>query len=220
MSDNFKSHSYGAFLAIVHALTVAVLLILHTGSAFAAEKLIVAYGDSLMAGYQLKANEGFAPQLEAALRARGHDVRVKNAGVSGDTTAGGHARQAWVLGGLKTKPDLVILELGANDMLRGLDPDIPFKNLDAMMANFKSRGIPVLVAGMYAAPNLGKAYASKFNAIYPALARKYRAPLYPFFMQGVAANKALLLDDGMHPNPKGVAVIVKRIAPSVEKALE
>lgn len=180
---------------------------------------MLAYGDSLMAGYQLKPGEGFVPQLEKALKAKGIAVRVASAAVSGDTTAAGRARMAWVLAGLKTKPDLVILGLGANDMLRGLPPAQARANLDAMIAEFRKRDIDVLVAGMLSAPNLGKAYAGQFNTLYPALAKKHNVPLYPFFMKGVVAQKPLLLGDGMHPNPKGVAVIVRNILPSVETAL-
>lgn len=187
--------------------------------AFAEQRLIVAYGDSLMAGYQLKPGQGFAPQLEKALKAKGHDVRVVSAAVSGDTTAAGRQRLQWVLGGMKAKPDLVILGLGANDMLRGLPPADARRNLDAMVAEFRKRGSKVLITGMLAAPNMGPAYAKAFNTMYPALARKHGVPLYPFFMKGVVANSALLLADGMHPNPKGVGVIVRNIAPTVEAAL-
>jgi acyl-CoA thioesterase-1 len=198
---------------------LALGLLLAAPASASPPRLVVAYGDSLMAGYRLKPGDGFAPQLERALRAKGIAATVKNAGVSGDTTAAGRARLAWVLGGLKEKPDLVILGLGANDMLRGLDPAEAKANLDAMLSELDSRGIPVLVAGMLAAPNLGKAYGAKFNAMYPALAKAHGDALYPFFLKGVATNKPLLLDDGMHPNPKGVATIVRNILPSVEAAL-
>jgi acyl-CoA thioesterase-1 len=200
---------------------VAAVLTLFVAAnpAFAEARLIVAYGDSLMAGYNLRPGEGFAPQLQKALRARGHDVRVVSAAVSGDTTAAGRQRLGWVMGGLKTTPDLVILGLGANDMLRGLPPAEAKRNLDAMIAEFSRRGVKVLIAGMLAAPNLGPGYAKAFNTMYPALAKKHAAPLYPFFMRGVVANQALLLGDGMHPNPKGVATIVRNITPSVEAAL-
>lgn len=196
------------------------MLFVFVRPAFAEETLIVAYGDSLMVGYGLKPGDSFAPRLEQALRAKGHSIRVANAGVSGDTAAAGRQRMAWVLGGLKAKPALVILGLGANDMLRGLPPRQARANLDAMLAAFRQRRINVLIAGMLAAPNMGKAYAAEFNAIYPALAKKHAAPLYPFFMQGVVANKPLLLADGMHPNPKGIRVIVRGILPSVEASLK
>lgn len=201
------------------AIGAFLLLFVGASPSLAETRVIVAYGDSLMAGYQLKPGEGFAPQLEKALKAKGISARVVSGAVSGDTTAAGKARMAWVLGGLKTKPDLVILGLGANDMLRGLPPAEARANLDAMIAGFRKRGSEVLIAGMLAAPNMGKAYAADFNGMYPALAKKHGVPLYPFFMKGVVANKALLLGDGMHPNPKGVAVIVQGILPSVEAAL-
>lgn len=201
------------------AIGAFLLLFVGVSPSLAETRVIVAYGDSLMAGYQLKPGEGFAPQLEKALKAKGISARVVSGAVSGDTTAAGKARMAWVLGGLKTKPDLVILGLGANDMLRGLPPAEARANLDAMIAGFRKRGSKVLIAGMLAAPNMGKAYAADFNGMYPALAKKHGVPLYPFFMKGVVANKALLLGDGMHPNPKGVAVIVQGILPSVEAAL-
>ncbi len=202
--------SYGLALAILQA----ALLIFAT-PAFAAEKLVLAFGDSLIAGPGLAANETFSAQLQAALRKGGIAVRVQNAGVSGDTTAAGKGRLGWVLASLKVKPDLVILELGANDMLRGVQPAQTNANLDAMLADLKRRGIPVLIAGMRAAPNMGRAYASQFEPIYPALARKYGARLYPFFLDGVAANRALLNPDLIHPNAKGVAVIVRGIGPVV-----
>lgn len=185
-----------------------------------AAKTVLAFGDSLTAGYQLRPGEGFAPQLEAALRAKGRDVKVINAGVSGDTTAQGKARLNWVLAGMKTKPDLVILELGANDMLRGQPPATARANLDAMLAAFKGKGIPVVLAGMLAQPNLGAAYARDFNGMYPALAKKHKVALYPFFMDGVAAVPGMQLGDGLHPTPKGVKVIVARMLPVVTRALD
>lgn len=185
----------------------------------ASPRTIIAFGDSLMAGYQLRPGEGFAPQLEAALRAKGQNVTVINAGVSGDTTAQGRARVGWVLAGAKVKPDLVILELGANDMLRGQSPAAAKADLDAIIADFQARGIKVLLAGMEAQPNLGTAYARDFNGLYPALARARGVPLYPFFMDGVAAVPGMQLSDSLHPTPAGVKVIVRRILPSVERAL-
>jgi acyl-CoA thioesterase-1 len=183
-------------------------------------RTVVAFGDSLMAGYQLRPGEGFAPQLEAALKARGRAVTVVPAGVSGDTTAQGKARINWVLAGMKARPDLVILELGANDMLRGQSPAIARANLDAMITAFKGKGARVLLAGMYAQPNNGPAYQKQFNAIYPGLAKAQRIALYPFFMDGVAAVPGLQLADGLHPTPKGVKIIVARILPFVERELD
>nr|WP_031355758.1 arylesterase [Mesorhizobium sp. LSJC265A00] len=177
---------------------------------------IVGFGDSLMAGFGLGPGDGFTDKLQAALRAKGHDVTVANAGVSGDTSSGGLARLDWSV------PDgtrLVILELGANDMLRGVSPSITEKNLDDMLAKLKARKIAVLLAGMRAAPNLGADYQNAFDAIYPKLAAKYDVPLYPFFLDGVAGQSGLQLEDGLHPNSKGVAVMVERILPAVEKAV-
>jgi acyl-CoA thioesterase-1 len=188
-------------------------------SAAGPQRTIVAFGDSLMAGYQLKPGEGFAPQLEAALKAKGHNVRVVGAGVSGDTTAQGRARIPWVLAGLKTKPDIVILELGANDMLRGQPPATAKANLDAMISEFQKAGAKVILAGMRASPNLGAGYQKQFDAIYPALAKARGVTLYPFFMDGVATVPGTQLADGMHPNPKGVKIIVAKILPTVEKTL-
>jgi acyl-CoA thioesterase-1 len=182
-------------------------------------QLILALGDSLTAGYQLKPGESFPAQLEAALRKDGRNVRVHNAGVSGDTTAQGKARLPWVLNSLKAKPDLAIVALGANDMLRGQPVPAARANLDAILIELDRRGIPVLLAGMLAAPNLGAPYARDFNAIYPALAKKHDVPLYPFFLTGVTPNPKLLLADRMHPNPQGVAVMVRNIRPAVERAL-
>jgi acyl-CoA thioesterase-1 len=177
---------------------------------------IVGFGDSLMAGFGLGPGEGFTDKLQAALRAKGLDVSVANAGVSGDTSSGGLSRLDWsVPDGTK----LVILELGANDMLRGVSPSITEKNLDDMLAKLKARKIAVLLAGMRAAPNLGADYQTAFDAIYPKLAAKYDVPLYPFFLDGVAGQSGLQLEDGLHPNPKGVDAMVERILPTVEKAI-
>lgn len=177
---------------------------------------IVGFGDSLMAGYQLDAGQSFPEKLEAALRARGHEVTVANAGVSGDTTSGGLSRLDW---SVPEGTDLVILELGANDMLRGISPEITERNLDAMITRLKERGIAVLLAGMVAAPNLGADFIASFDGIYPRLAEKHDVILYPFFLEGVAANGALLLEDGMHPNAEGVDRMVENALPAVEQAL-
>ncbi|RCS24970.1 arylesterase [Phyllobacterium salinisoli] len=178
---------------------------------------IVGFGDSLMAGYQLPPQDAFPARLEQALKKAGYNVAFENAGVSGDTTAGGLARLDWSV------PDgtqIVILELGANDALRGVSPDITEKNLDDMLARLKQRGITVILAGMLAPPNMGKDFGDRFNAIYPRLAKKYGVVLYPFFLDGVTAQKALLLEDGMHPNPDGVARMVEGILPTVEAVLQ
>lgn len=174
---------------------------------------IVAFGDSLTAGYMLPGDAGFSAKLEAALRKQGYNVTVINGGVSGDTTTGGLARLDWTLGdGTKA----VILELGANDMLRGIDPDIAKKNLAAMLKRLKERHIKVLLAGMRATPSLGKDYATKFDAIYPALAKQYDVPLYPFFLDGIIGDPAQHLADGLHPNARGVDTIVAHILPDVD----
>jgi acyl-CoA thioesterase-1 len=181
--------------------------------------VVLAYGDSLTAGYQLPPGQGFAPQLEKALKAKGRDVTVVGAGVSGDTSTQGRARVNWVLAGMKQKPDLVVLELGANDMLRGQSPKTARENLDAMVKAFKAKGARVLVAGMRANPTLGKAYVTEFEGMFSGVAKANGVALYPFFLDGVAAQPSLQLADGMHPNGKGVQVMVKRILPAVEREL-
>lgn len=178
---------------------------------------IVGFGDSLMAGYQLAQADGFTAQLQIALQKDGYNVTVNNAGVSGDTTSGGLARLDW---SVPDETQLVILELGANDALRGIAPDLTEKNLDKMLARLKERGIPVLLAGMLAPPNMGADYAARFNPIYQKLAEKYQVRLYPFFLKGVAADKKLLLEDGMHPNPQGVKIMVSNILPDVKAMLD
>ncbi len=186
----------------------------------APKPLILAFGDSLTAGYNLPRGQGFAPQLEAALRRHGIAATVADGGVSGDTTTGGKARLGWTLAGLPRKPDLVIVELGANDMLRNLDPAIPRANLDAILTELDRRHIPVLIAGMRAPPSVGPAYRAKFDPIYPALAKKHRAPLYPFFMEGVAAVPGMQQPDGLHPTFAGVKRIVSGILPRVLAVLK
>ena len=181
--------------------------------------LIIAFGDSLYAGYQLGPKDGLAPQLQAALAEDGVVARVQNAGVSGDTTAAGRQRLTYVLDNAKAKPALVVLGLGGNDMLRGIDAAQTRANLDAMLAELKKRNIPVVLTGMVAAPNLGPEYAKKFNPIYPELAAKYGASLYPFILDNVVGDKDLMLADNIHPNAKGVKIVVEGLAPLVEDAL-
>jgi len=209
--------SYGfRSMAFKYLVLAGFALLLGLGAAVAEPVRIVGLGDSLMAGYNLGPGQGFTDRLQAALRARGHDVTVDNAGVSGDTSSGGLSRLDWSV------PDgtqLVVLELGANDMLRGIEPEITEKNLDTMMERLKARDIAVLVAGMRAAPNLGEAYGRAFDAIYPRLAEKYGAALYPFFLDGVAGEPSLQLEDGMHPNAEGVERMVEAMLPAVEKAI-
>ncbi|MDB5690220.1 MAG: family lipase [Sphingomonas bacterium] len=213
---------YGRAARLCHGwLRIAVLLLALAGAApaAAADRLVLAFGDSLTAGYGLGPTQSFPARLEGALRKGGVAARVHNAGVSGDTTAAGRARLGWVLRGLGRKPDLAIVELGANDMLRGLKPAETRANLDAILAELKRRRIPTIVAGMRAAPNLGRAYAAAFEGIFPALAAKHGARLYPFFLEGVAGNRSLLLADGMHPTARGVDIITARILPTVRAAL-
>lgn len=213
-----RSRPYSVTSRICHLILACALLF--AAPASAAERLILAFGDSLTAGYQLRASESFPAQLEAALRNEGQKVRVHNAGVSGDTTAAGKARLSWVLNSLKQKPDLVILALGANDMLRGQPVANTRANLNAMLSELARRDIPVILAGMLAAPNLGADYARQYNAVFPELARKHKARLYPFFLNEVITNRSLLLKDGMHPNAAGVKVMVRNILPTVRQELD
>ncbi|MGU3538246.1 arylesterase [Methylobacterium sp. A54F] len=201
-------------------IAASVLAVLAAGGARAEPKArtlnLVAFGDSLSAGYRLPADAAFPAVLERALKAKGYDVAVANAGVSGDTTTGGRDRLDW---SVPDGTDGVILELGANDMLRGTDPAVTEKALDAMLARLKARGIPVLLAGMKASRNLGPDYVARFDAIYPDLAKRYDLVLYPFFLDPIFGDKSAHLDDGLHPNQKGVEAIVAGILPSVESFL-
>lgn len=183
-------------------------------------KLVVAFGDSLYAGYGVLPQESFPARLEKALAARGVAATVRNAGVSGDTTAAGLRRLAFTLDGLDRTPDLAMVNLGGNDMLRGIDPAETRANLTAICAELERRGIPILLTGMVAAPNMGRDYADAFNAIYGDLAKRYDAVLYPFFLDGVVTDRALMLPDGVHPNPQGIDAIVAKITPLVAGTLE
>ena len=200
-----------AFFAILAIAAFGVAI-----SAGAEPYRIVGFGDSLMAGYQLGPGESFPEKLQVALKAKGLDVEVAGAGVSGDTTSGGLARLDW---SVPDGTDLVVLELGGNDMLRGIAPELTEKNLDAILSRLNERGIRVLLVGMLAAPNLGPEYAEAFNGIYPRLAEKYGVPLYPFFLDGVAADLKLLQSDGIHPTAEGVDIMVERMLPFVEKVI-
>lgn len=182
-------------------------------------RLIVAFGDSLYAGYGLDNGQGFAPELQRALEAAGVKAIVHPAGVSGDTTAGGLARLAFTLDGLPRKPDLVIVGLGGNDMLRGVSVDQTRANLDAILTELDRRGIPAMLTGMLAPPNMGADYATAFNGLYPQLARKHGATLYPFFLDGVFGNRNLFLPDGIHPTAEGIDTIVAKVEPVVAAAL-
>jgi len=216
---------YGPIPKIIN-LTPAVLLSFCGLAAFslspaqaqvpAGDLRLLALGDSLTAGYGLPLADSFPAQLERALRAQGLAVSVINAGVSGDTTAGGRARLDWAL---QDKPDAVLVELGANDGLRGLDPVQTRANLDAILTKLQDAGLPILLTGMLAPPNLGVSYGAGFNALFPDLARQHHVAFYPFFLDGAAAQPPLLQADGMHPNAQGVAVIVSRILPATTKLL-
>ena len=210
--------AYGLARAVFNASITVLVWLGAAAPALAAGNvpLIVALGDSLTAGYGLAPEQAFPVRLAAYLDARGSRVSIDNAGVSGDTTAGGRARLDWALA---DRPQYAIVELGANDALRGIDPGAAEANLDAILTVLDARGIRVLLAGMLAPPNLGRDYGDAFKAIYPRLAARHHALLYPFFLDGVAGDAALTQADGLHPTAAGVDVIVARIAPYVEKLL-
>ncbi len=183
------------------------------------QRQILAFGDSLTAGYGLAPNEGFTVQLEEKLKTNGLKVNVINAGVSGDTSSGGFARLEWVLASYSNL-DLVILALGANDALRGINPDLTRGNIDKMLGILAARKIPTLIVGMIAPPNLGQIYGDNFNSIYPDMAKKYNIPLYPFFLEGVAGKPDLNQNDRIHPNPTGVNIITDKMSPLIIDLLE
>jgi acyl-CoA thioesterase-1 len=211
------SPSYGHWRPLVQALALAAVVALGIVERASARTLsLVVLGDSLTAGYGLPPGKAFPDQLQAALSARGWDVKVVNAGVSGDTVEDGLARYDWAVPG---DADALIVELGANDMLRGLPPDGTKTALAAILGRAKAAHLPTLIAGMRAAPNLGPEYDHAFDAIYPALAGAFGALLYPFFLDGVAGDPKLNQPDGLHPTAPGAAVIVNRILPSVEDLL-
>jgi len=217
---------YGVAWPLFNALLLAVLLLVPVAGAALAQAdgaaadrplTIVTLGDSLTAGYGLPREAAFTSRLEAVLREKGYNVSVPNTGVSGETTAGGLARLDWLLG---DRPDLVIVALGANDGLRGMDPAATRDNLDRILARLTERQVPTVLAGMLAPRNLGRTYGEQFDSIYPALADRYGLPFYPFFLDGVALQPDLNLDDGMHPNAQGVEVIVQSILPTITGALD
>jgi acyl-CoA thioesterase I len=200
------------------AVAMACMLALWTGAVAAADKplTIVALGDSLTAGFGLAASDAFPAKLQQALAAKGIAVTISNAGVSGDTMSGGLARLDW---SVPPDTDAVILELGANDALRGLDPAVTRRALDRILGAFAKRNIPVLLCGMLAPRNLGADYARAFDSMFPELAKTYDAVLYPFFLDGVAADPKLNQRDGLHPTAAGVDVIVAKILPKVEELI-
>jgi acyl-CoA thioesterase-1 len=215
LSMEFYPRRYGPFARVFNA--ALILLLLAAPVAAKDRPRIVAFGDSLSAGYGLAPEEAFPAQLQTRLKTLGVDAEVVNAGVSGDTTAGGLARLDWALA---DRPDVVLVELGANDALRGLDPGAAKANLEKILAGIEAKGAKPLLLGMLALGNWGRDYEEQFNAIYPALAAEHRVPLYPFFLDGVAQDPALNQPDGLHPNAEGVARIVERIAPFVERHLK
>jgi acyl-CoA thioesterase-1 len=178
---------------------------------------LVALGDSLTAGYGLPAQAAFPVKLPQALQSKGIDVEIVNAGVSGDTTTGGRDRIGW---SVPEGTDAAIVELGANDALRGIDPKVSRAALDDILKKLKARNIAVLLCGMLAPPNYGADYAAQFNSIYPDLAKAYDVPLYPFFLDGVATQAKLNQADGLHPTAAGVDAIVRNILPTVEAFLK
>ncbi len=196
---------------------VLVILFTNTSFSMAEIKKIVALGDSLTAGYGLPQGEAFPVQLQAALAEKGHEVRIENAGVSGDTSTGGLQRLDWAIAG---GADAVILELGANDALRGIEPSVTKQNLDEILKRLKEKNIPVFLTGMRAPPNMGVDYQTEFDGIFPDLAEKHSVAFYPFFLDGVAAMPELNQEDAIHPNREGVALIVEKMLPSLIEFLK
>jgi acyl-CoA thioesterase-1 len=205
------------FKALGIALCATLTFFLSVASAQARTLNIVAFGDSLTAGYQLPPDEAFPARLEVLAKSKGLDVAIANAGVSGDTTADGLSRLDW---SIPDGTDGVILELGANDALRGLSPEESAKNLDAMLVRLKERNIPVLLAGILAPPNMGSDYEARFNPIYAELATRHDAILYPFFLDGVVLEQSLKLEDGMHPNGAGTQLMAEKFLPVFETFLQ
>ncbi len=207
---------WNPFLALLAALCSACF----TGgiSVSAAEPVrIVAFGDSLTAGFGLPASQAFPSKLSIALKAKGYEVIIVNAGASGDTTAAGLARLDW---SVPKETQAVILEFGANDAFRGVSPAIAKKNLDEIISRLKARNVEILIAGMLAPPNLGNEYAAAFNPIFTDLAKKHGALVVPFFLDEVAGNRNLNQTDGIHPTAEGIDIIVKKILPSVEALIQ
>ncbi|MEM6390061.1 MAG: arylesterase [Pseudomonadota bacterium] len=223
MLGNWLGHTrYGARRVLNKAMVVVAL----SASALSAEELtLVAFGDSLTQGYGLPVEDGFVPQLQAWLTERGHEVDVVNAGVSGDTTAGGLARIGWTIGGAEV--DAIIVALGGNDLLRGIDPAVSRANLEGILQQVRDLGLPVVLAGLNAPGNYGPDYARDFNAIYPELAEEYGALHVPSFLGGLEDALAagtpplrLVQPDGIHPSTEGVTAIVEALGPVVEELLE
>ena len=203
-------------MRLVSAILALLVVAPQTGWSADGPVRLLVLGDSLTAGYGLPDSAAFPVRLQARLKSKGRDVTVINAGVSGDTTAGGLARLGWALA---DKPHYAIVELGANDALRGIDPKSTYQNLDRIITRLKQSGISILIAGMYAPPNWGREYTEEFNAIFPKLSKKHGVMLYPFFLDGVATMPKLNQRDGIHPNAAGVDEIVDRITPYVLRLL-
>ena len=210
--------AFRALCAVAASLLILCVPMAPAGAGEAKAPIrILALGDSLTAGYGLAdLADSFPAQLEKALKAKGHHVAVLQGGISGDTTSGGRSRLEW---SLAEKPEAVIVELGGNDGLRAVDPKVTAENLTAIVQRLQKDGLPVLIAGMMAPPNLGRDYGDRFNALFPKIAKDTGALLYPFFLEGVITVPALMQNDHIHPNAKGVAVIVARILPAVEKLI-
>ena len=202
---------------LIFALLTFLIIASTLTPVLAAQQRLMVYGDSLVAGYGLSAGEGFPEQLQQALTAAGRDVKVLNAGVSGDTTAGGLARLDWVL---SEKPDAMMIILGGNDLLRGLDPQQTRENLKQILSRLQAQNIKILLCGMLAPVNLGPSYRRQFDLIYPELADRFNTEFYPFFLHGVALNPKFNQPDGLHPNKSGVAVITQSVLPSVLSILD
>jgi acyl-CoA thioesterase I len=209
--DIARRHAAAGILGLAILLTAA-------GAAPAAPAArILAFGDSLTAGFGLSPEQAFPARLQASLAALGIAVQVLNGGISGDTTADGVARLDWALA---DHPDIVLVELGANDALRGIDPKLSYANLDKILARLKASGVRAMLLGMASPANWGREYQQDFAAIYPALAAKYQVPLYPFFLDGVALDPSLNQPDGLHPNARGADIIAEKVAPYVARLLK
>ena len=220
ITDTSRSgHRSRRLFTLIIYLTAFIFASLQTILAVTAQpvKKLMIFGDSLTAGYGLKKKESFSEKLAIALKGKGLNIRILLSSISGDTTAGGRSRLDWALA---EKPDAFILELGANDSLRGIDPSVTRNNLEIILKKLKKNDVKILMAGMLAPPNLGKEYSIEFNSIYSSLAKKYNILLYPFFLEGVAAVPKLNQKDGIHPNSAGVDEIVRRILPIVMKLVE
>jgi acyl-CoA thioesterase-1 len=205
-----------AIVLIVASIAGIVLAPLHKIAASPGAPVIVAFGDSLTSGLGLPRDQAFPAQLQAALTARGSEAKVIDAGVSGDTATAALARLDWAL---PDDADAVIIELGGNDALQGIPPEGTKAAIGKVIEKVQARGLPILLAGQEAPPNMGKEYTDQFRAIFAELAQRYDVIFYPFFLEGAALNDGLMQEDGMHPNAKGIKVIVERIMPKVDELL-